>query len=131
MALQLDFGLGFEDLYHRDGLVRLDAAFVDHLKGGDVALHNRLMAGRTDPDAVADKDESQLIIDLAPHLEDFVAKLFGIGPAVAALRARHDRLAPLYTVKRLFVQRRAAKAHKADEAAGFDRPALTEALEAP
>ena len=128
MTVQLGFGLQFEDLYRRAGLERLDRAFVDGLRTGAVELHNRLMAGRAAPDALADKDASELLIDLAPHLEDFLARLFGIGAEAAALRARHDALAPLYTVKRLFVQRRAAKAHKEAEAAGFDGPALAGAL---
>jgi NADPH-dependent glutamate synthase beta subunit-like oxidoreductase/NAD(P)H-flavin reductase len=122
--VQLAFGLQFEDLYRRDGLVALDRAFVDDLRDADVALHNRLMAGRADPSALAGKDESQLLIDLAPQLEAFIARLFVIEAELAALRARHDTLAPLYTVKRLFVQRRAAKAHKEAEASGFDGLAL-------
>jgi NADPH-dependent glutamate synthase beta subunit-like oxidoreductase/NAD(P)H-flavin reductase len=126
--VQLEFGLQFEDLYRRAGLVALDAAFIEDLRTGAIELHNRLMAGRADPDALADKDASELLIDLAPHLEDFLARLFGIGVEVAALRARHDALAPLYAVKRLFVQRRAAKAHKPEEAASFDGPALAAAL---
>ncbi len=128
--MQLGLGLTFDDLYARAGLARLDAAFVADLQARDVALHNRLMAGRADPDALADKDASQLLIDLAPPLEDFVGRLFGIAPELAALRARHDALAPLYSVKRLFVQRRAAKAHKEADAAGFDGPALATALAA-
>ena len=37
-----------------------------------------------------------------------------------ALQARHDELAPLYSVKRLFVQRRAVKGVKEAEAAALD-----------
>ncbi|HUA52968.1 MAG TPA: FAD-dependent oxidoreductase, partial [Candidatus Sulfotelmatobacter sp.] len=126
--MQLGFDLTFDDLYTRAGLARLDAAFAADLAACDVALHDRLMAGRADPGALAGKDESQLLIDLAPQLEDFLGRLFGIAADVAALRARHDALAPLYSVKRLFVQRRAAKAHKEAEAAGFDGTALAGAL---
>ena len=62
-------------------------------------------------------------------LEEFIAELFGIAHEVRALRARHDALAPLYSVKRLFVQRRAAKKFGPDQAAGFDGPALRRELE--
>ena len=51
-ALSLRHGLSFEDLYTRDGLSRLDAAFVSALADVDVALHNRLLAARTAPDAL-------------------------------------------------------------------------------
>ena len=49
--LALQHGLSFADLYDREGLVRLDRAFVAHLAETDAALHNRLMAARRDPDA--------------------------------------------------------------------------------
>jgi len=46
---------------------------------------------------------------IAPHLDDFLAELFGIQAEFRALAARHHELAPLHTIKRQFVQRRAAK----------------------
>src|SRR5579872_3326206 len=107
--LALQHGISFPDLYARDGLVRLDRAFVAHIAAADTALHDRLMAGRADPDALDRKGESDLLVDLAPHVEDFVGQLFGIGAELRALQARHDKLAPLYSVKRLFVQRRAVR----------------------
>ncbi|MGH6980847.1 MAG: hypothetical protein ACREFC_06540, partial [Stellaceae bacterium] len=67
--LVLRHGLSFEDLYRRDGLAKLDAAFVAHVQGRDVDLFNRLMAGRRDPAALEAKLESELLIDLAPYLE--------------------------------------------------------------
>ncbi len=50
--LALKHGLRFPDLYHRDGLVRIDRAFVEHLAAADPALHNRLMAARREPEAL-------------------------------------------------------------------------------
>src|SRR5579859_1866926 len=128
--LALGFGLTFEDLYRRDGLIRLDQAFTDRLKDRDPALFNRLMAGRAAPDEMAGKDESELLIDAASHLEDFIGTLFGIEGELAALQARHDALAPLYRVERLFVQRRAVKGVSAEQAAALDGPALAADLEA-
>ncbi len=129
-TLQLADGFAFTDLYARDGLVRLDGRFCAHLKDTDAALFNRLMAARAEPDKLEAKDESQLVIDLAPHLEDFTSGLFGIRDEARALAARHDALAPLYEVKRLFVQRRAVKEIKPEEAASLDGEALTRNLEA-
>src|SRR5579863_8639148 len=127
--LALKYGLDFADLYDRDGLVELDRAFVAHLAAGDAALHERLMAGRADPDAMGRKAESDLIVDLAPHVEDFLGHLFGVEAEIRELRARHDALAPLYSVKRLFVQRRAVKDIKEEQAAALDGDALRRALE--
>src|SRR6266481_9139322 len=130
MPLALKHGLEFDDLYRRDGLARIDALFVEHLRAGDVDLHNRLLTGRRDPGALEAKAESELIIDLAPHLEDFIGELFAIAPELRALQARHHELAPIYAVKRLFVQRRAVKGVTAEQAEALDGPALAAALEA-
>ncbi len=128
--LVLRHDLAFEDLYCRDGLVRLDAAFIGHLGEADVELHNRLMAARRAPAGLDRAAESELLLDLAPHLEDFIGALFGIGAELRALQARHDALAPLYSVKRLFVQRRAVKGVTPEAAAALDGAALARALEA-
>jgi NADPH-dependent glutamate synthase beta subunit-like oxidoreductase/NAD(P)H-flavin reductase len=128
--IALAHGLAFEDLYRRDGLVRLDAAFVAHLKAADIELHNRLMSARANPDAADGKAESDLVVDLAPHLEDYIGALFGITGEVRALQARHNELAPLYSVKRLFVQRRAVKGVAEADAAAFDGERLARELAA-
>ena len=103
--MNLGFGLQFDDLYARDGLLRVDAGFLTFLEGIDPELKNRLQASREKPPS--GKPESELIIALAPHLEDFIAKLFGIEAEARALAAKHNELAPLWSVKRLFVQRHA------------------------
>src|SRR6476620_8244746 len=128
-SLTLGFDLRFADLYGRSGLVRLDGQFVDFLKAQSPELHSRLMTARAAPEQLGGKPESDLIVELAPVLEEFIAELFGIAHEVGALRSRQDALAPLYSVKRLFVQRRAAKKYGPDQAAGFDGPALRGELE--
>src|SRR5919206_4047868 len=127
--LALKQGLAFSDLYERDGLIRLDRAFVAHLAAADVGLHDRLMAGRADPEALDCKAESDLLVDLAPHVEDFLGDLFGIAGEVRALQKKHDELAPLYSVKRLFVQRRAVKEIKEPDAAQLNGHKLQEELD--
>src|SRR5229473_5889777 len=122
--LVLKHGLCFADLYDREGLVRVDQAFVAHLAQTDVGLHDRLMTARRDPDAIERLDESNLLVDLAPSLEDFIGELFGIEAEMWALQAGHHELAPLYSVKRLFVQRRAVKGVKEADAVAIGRPEL-------
>jgi len=109
--MHLAFGLGFNDLYERDGLLRVDAAFLAFL--GD-PLKEQLLAARSNPPA--GKAESDLLVALAPHVEDFIAKLFGIEAEARALAEKHNELAPLYSVKRLFVQRRALHKVKPEDA---------------
>jgi NADPH-dependent glutamate synthase beta subunit-like oxidoreductase/NAD(P)H-flavin reductase len=127
-GLSLNHGLDFPDLFDREGLARIDALFLAHLRAGDEALAARLEAARGDP-SIAGKDESDLILALAPHLEDFLADLFGIEAELRALSAAQNRLSPIFACKRLFVQRQAVKAHTPGEASSFDGPALAAALE--
>ncbi|HUL57047.1 MAG TPA: pyridine nucleotide-disulfide oxidoreductase, partial [Usitatibacter sp.] len=122
--LALAFGLRFEELYSRSGLERLDAQFMTALAGADAALAGRLAAARADPAKLAAKEEAELLIAVAPHLDRFVAKLFAIEEEWQELVESHHRLAPLFRVKRKFVQRRAMLKYKADVAATFDGPAL-------
>jgi len=127
--LKLPSGLAFADLYATDGLARVDRLFVAHLQSADGALADRLETARAHPDALDRKAESELLIDLGPHVEDFVAMLFGIETDVRVLEARHHELAPLYAVKRQFVQRKAMNTYRADAAMAFDGPALRRELE--
>ncbi|QEX19523.1 hypothetical protein FRZ44_48370 [Hypericibacter terrae] len=119
--LRLAHDLGFEDLYRPEGLARIDRLFLESL---DADLRAQLEAGRAAPASVVAKAESELLLAVAPHLEDFLAKLFGIEAEVRALAARHNKLAPLFTCKRLFVQRRALKGAKPEELASLDADAL-------
>src|SRR4051812_39763493 len=116
--MNLGFDFRFNDLYEREGLLRVDEAFLRFLGEADGTLRERLVAGRSNPPAA--KEESELLIALAPHVEDFIARLFGIEPELRALAAKHNELAPIYSVKRLFVQRRAMHKVKPEELVGFD-----------
>ena len=129
MSLSLGYGFSFSDLYDRTALTRLDGAFVDHLRAADAALTDRLMTARAAHADLAAKDESDLLIALGPYVESFIAGLFGIETEVKALAGRASTLAPVYEVKRLFVQRIAAKKFKPEEAVGFDPQALCAAMD--
>ena len=128
--LSLGFELQFADLYEHAGLHKVDAAFLRELGASDTGLHARLNAARGAPAATGAKQESQLLIDLAPHVDDFVGRLFGIRDQIRALAEQHHRLAPLYEVKRQFVQRSAAKAFTPEVARAFDGARLSAAVTA-
>ncbi len=113
--LKLSYGIEFADLYNREGLAKLDAAFVEHLKTADVELHNRFVSVRYGQSAIEKKDESNLLIALAPKLEEFIAELFNIREQVSKLQFAHNELGDLYNAKRLFVQRAAIKFSKPAE----------------
>jgi hypothetical protein len=112
--MRLGFDIRFNDLYERAGLLRVDAAFLAFVREVDASLHDRLVAARAKPPP--GKEESDLLVALAPHVEDFLARLFGIEADARALAERHNELAPLYSVKRQFVQRRALHKVKPEDA---------------
>ena len=124
----LGFGLSFADLATREGLVRLDHVFLDWLAAEDAALHARLLTARATAAAFAGKDESDLVVALGPHLDGFVAALFGIEAETLALARETHALDPIHACKRLFVQRQAVK--KYPDPSGFDGAALRAGLEA-
>src|SRR5579883_3273552 len=126
-VLTLNWGFSFRDLYERGGLARLDQRFLQHLAEADAALHARLIAARANPPGR--KDNAALLVDLAPHLEDFIGALFGIQAEVRQLQARHQALEPLYALKRKFVQKKAISGVSPEQAAALDGPALAAELE--
>src|SRR5579862_3050367 len=112
--LALGFGLGFTDLYDRAGLARLDAQFLAWLGERDGDLAQRLQSARANPASVAGEPESELLIALAPMLEDFLGAIFAIETELSAAKAARVNLAPIFEVKRQFVQRRAIRKHAAE-----------------
>lgn len=126
--INLSHSLKFEELYQRDGLVKIDALFVKFLETANVELHNKFVAARTNPGSLEKKDESNLLIAIAPILEDFIADLFNIREQVSKLQFAHNELGDLFTAKRLFVQRAAVKFSKPAELPTLNGEALAEEL---
>ena len=126
--MDLDYGMRFAQLYTRDGLLELDRRFLDELGRAAPEMPERLRQARAEPDALTPLQESQLIVALGPFVEAFVVRLFGIQAPAAALERAHADLAPLYVVKRQFVQRGAAKKIGPEEAQAFDGAALRSRL---
>src|SRR5262252_2229352 len=127
-SLSLGFDLSFDDLHSREGLARVDASFLDYLGERDGELKGRLEAARASPAAVKGDPESELLIALAPILEDFVGRLFGVETELGASRAARAELSAVFEVKRQFVQRRATRKYSAD-AQALDGAALRAQLE--
>ena len=128
MELKLAFGLSFADLYDDTALVRVDDAFCAALAALDQDLAARLKSARAAPGDLDKKAEADLLLDLAPHVDAFIAKLFGIEDELAKLSGRHVALEPLYACKRLFVQRRALKGKTAADAEALDGGVLAATL---
>ncbi|MBY0273160.1 MAG: FAD-dependent oxidoreductase [Alphaproteobacteria bacterium] len=118
----LSLGFTFEDLLNPLKLMELDQVFYRHLKENDERLAHHLEVARKKD--LASPEESALILDLAPYVEDFLGELFSLQKEITTLQEQTYALAPLYRAKRLFVQRVAAKAYSKEEALTFDGNAL-------
>jgi NADPH-dependent glutamate synthase beta subunit-like oxidoreductase/NAD(P)H-flavin reductase len=125
----LAYGLDFEDLYVREGLLKLDLAFLHQLGAADPALNAQLLDARANPVARTAKEQSELMIAVAPHVEDFLGELFGISQEVEKLQARHNEFAPFFAFKRKFIQKRAISGVSGVQAAAIDGPAIARELE--
>ncbi|MBW8309184.1 MAG: FAD-dependent oxidoreductase [Candidatus Paracaedibacteraceae bacterium] len=121
--LSLAFGLSFTDLYTREGLIKLDQAFQHHLNGTDPELCRAYLDARN-----KDEGNSDLLIQLAPHLEDFIGHLFTITSEIHALQYKHQELAVVLTIKRQFVQRFASRQYAPSIAVTFNGDHLRHSL---
>ena len=119
--LTLGFGLAFTDLYENAGLEKLDRRFVEWLREADGDLASRLLAARALPETVSCRWRREPAAD-RPGARSGRFHRTSCSESVRRLRqlaARHEALTPLYAAKRLFVQRRAAKAFRPEQAAGW------------
>ncbi len=128
-TLSLGFGFSFTDLYAEDRLEKIDAQFIQFVTELEPELAQSLRQARALAQDISAKAHSELLIRLAPYVDDFLAHLFGIVAELSSVSAEHHHLAPIFSVKRLFVQRKAMHKIKPDEALKLDGVALGRALE--
>jgi len=100
--MQLKFGLKFEDLYEREGLIKLDQEFEAYAKN------------------TAD------LLDKSRLLEDFLVELFDVKKENDVLKKAHEELQKIYVARREFVQRDVSKKFK--DAANVDESRLLDDL---
>ncbi len=92
----------FADLHSSAGLAELDARFLATLKAQDASLHERLLAYRQG--GFTAQETSQLVLDGAPLLEQFIAELFQLEKPVAALTAETVAHAPIFIFKNYYLR---------------------------
>jgi NADPH-dependent glutamate synthase beta subunit-like oxidoreductase len=114
----LSFKFSFDDLYDPSALEKLDYIFLAFLEEYSSSLTNRLKQARKL--APHTTEESALLLDLAPYVEDFLGILFCIESEIQDLQNKTFHLAPLYRCKRIFVQRQAAKAFSKEATQRFN-----------
>ncbi|MCX7124914.1 MAG: pyridine nucleotide-disulfide oxidoreductase, partial [Gammaproteobacteria bacterium] len=92
----------FQALQSADGLCALDSRFLRTLEKEDSALFEQLKSYRdgklNTPQAI-----SELIINCAPTLENFIAELFGIESAAAELKKETRSHDPIFQFKDYYI----------------------------
>jgi len=100
-------GLSFADLFQPAGLKQLDERFLDYLGAQkDPALQSRLLAYREAPQPLPPLETSELLLAVAPCLEAFIARLFGIEQELTASRVATLSHDVVLAFKKEFVLRR-------------------------
>ena len=132
-ALGLD-GFRYSDLFEPARLRELDARFRSELEAADPALSARFEAYRAGGGsgggaALTPPEESELLIAVGRVLGPFVARLFRVETAHAALLARAEREQAIFRMKH-FVVRRASKKYPQDALPPDDPVALRAAVRA-
>lgn len=113
-------GISYADLFHAEGLRKLDESFLTELSTAHPELHSELLTYRNNTSTLEAKDLSEILIQCARFLEGFIARLFNIEEAVAISRAKTTSNNPLAIFKKYFVLRRAKKdARKAQDLPPF------------
>src|SRR5260221_2370031 len=115
-------GFRYSDLHDAHRLAELTRAFDDFLRAADADLFARYQAHRTAP--LRGPAESELLLEVGSQLSRFLGQLFGVEKEQARLREAAGRDAPLFRVKRDFVQRRVFKKGRKDLPQATDFAAL-------
>ncbi len=102
-------GLNYARIRERAGLEELDRLFLDHLESAAPVLHERLLSYRQAAAPLPPTELSELLLDLAPALERFIAGMFGAGEALAETADAIRRDGAIMTFKARIVQRRAKR----------------------
>jgi NADPH-dependent glutamate synthase beta subunit-like oxidoreductase/NAD(P)H-flavin reductase len=124
-----DFPLGadgftYADLYRPARLRDLAEVFYAELNSRDAELHGKLRAYiAAEGEGYTQKDESDILVNAAPYLSEFTARLFGVAAERRQLIESIKVQDPLWTFK-TFLTRRAIKTFPAEAAAGLDAEML-------
>lgn len=102
-------GFTFDELFHAEGLKKLDVCFLEKLKQINHLIHENLLAYRQQTHTLSPLEVSELLIDCARYLEDFLIDLFQIEEAAAVAQLKTLSNNPISIFKKYYVLRQAKK----------------------
>ncbi len=104
--IELNFNITFEDLYSNSGLRIIDENFLDFLNTKNPTLMRDLIVGRENAHI-----SSELILHIAPYLENFIITLFNLKYSQNNSLNYHKKASALFECKKRFVQRKVSIEH--------------------
>jgi NADPH-dependent glutamate synthase beta subunit-like oxidoreductase len=100
-------GFTFADLHRPSRLRELYTRFVEEVSTTEPELWQQWQQYREIPESLTPASRGNLVVQMAPHVSRFVARLFGVGPEAERLRAATSAYDELFRFKIDFVRRRA------------------------
>jgi len=111
----------YSDLFQPLKLAELTEIFYDHVRAQNLPLAERFDTYRKSKGENADVTEtSNLLVEMAPYLDAFVAKMFGVEQEMKAKKIFADQERILFKFRRDFFNRRALKKYTAEQAGQFN-----------
>lgn len=104
MCFKFGYNLSFNDLYQ--DLDKVDNFFMTYLQEKNENLYIKLK--NLKPFNLTKKEENNLLINIAPYIENFISKVFYIESNVEKLHKKHKEFKPIFQFKRDFIQRKAS-----------------------
>ncbi|MGN7619110.1 MAG: hypothetical protein ACTJLM_04505 [Ehrlichia sp.] len=101
----LNFKLAKQNLYSREGLIKLDNIFLSYLQSSNKDLFDFLIKARRG----STESHTSYIIEISYIVEEFISKLFMIENEIKLQQNIHKEFLEIYKCKRLFIQRYALK----------------------
>ncbi len=100
-------GFQFQELFTAEGVQKLDQTFLQYLQANYTYLYDALQQYRQG--AYSARENSDVIISLAPILEHFIADLFNIEEAVVRARQQILLQDPIFAFKEFYVLKKAKR----------------------
>ena len=120
LILHID-GFDYYDLYNPEKLGQLTSIFFDEVRSENPVLAEKFSVFRKEKGkGFSPIESSSLLVEMAPYLSAFIAKLFGIENECKKLRIQAEKEKVIFDFKREFFTRRVLKKIKTEQAKSLD-----------
>jgi NADPH-dependent glutamate synthase beta subunit-like oxidoreductase/NAD(P)H-flavin reductase len=122
-------GFCYEDLHKPARLAELTRLFHDTVRSADPALMGRFdWYAETKGLGMRDVDISTILVDMAPYLSRFVAKLFGVENECKEMMLKATREQVIFAFKREFVVRRVVRKFSSETVSDLNEVQLNDQM---